>query len=319
LSDSLLLVTYFLGYFGFTVWAVNTGPFLTAATSERERSHAFSSRQVLSALGAFVGSLVAGFLPGLFAALLGSSPEDPAPYRYALLSAGALLFAGVPLLAATGSSVVRSPDSAKENHGRVPLTLIFIISAVCLLSIIGEGAARTFFNVYLDTGLSIPTSRIGTLSAVAQLLALPAATAMPLLAARVGKEKTVLFGSAARALCLLPLALLPHWLAAGGGFVGVVMLASFSRPVFTEYQQESVPPRWRAAMSGATTMAAGLSWAVASFGGGFLVAAIGYRALFLVGSALSLVGVGMFWAHFVAPDQRASRKSLALPAPSSPA
>jgi predicted MFS family arabinose efflux permease len=113
--------------------------------------------------------------------------------------------------------------------------------------------------------------------------------------------------------------LLPHWLAAGGGFVGVVMLASFSRPAFTAFQQESVPPRWRATMSGATTMAAGLSWAIAAFGGGALITAVGYRGLFLTGAAVSLVGVLIFWAHFIAPDRRTMGKTLSLPAPTSPA
>jgi predicted MFS family arabinose efflux permease len=78
-----------------------------------------------------------------------------------------------------------------------------------------------------------------------------------------------------------------------------------------------VPPRWRAAMSGATTMAAGLSWAIAAFGGGVLVSTVGYRGLFLGGAAVSLVGVLIFWAHVMAPDRRAMGAPRTLTAPSS--
>jgi MFS family permease len=161
LRSWLLLATYFTGNLGLMVWSVNANPFLIAATSGQERSHAFSLSFVLSALGAFAGSLVAGYLPEAFAALLGSSLEETAPYRYTLLSAGALLSAGIPPLVAAGRSVVRDRPEVAEDEGRVSLALVAIMSLVCVLSVFGEGTARTFFNVYLDKGLSISTSRIG--------------------------------------------------------------------------------------------------------------------------------------------------------------
>ena len=91
------------------------------------------------------------------------------------------------------------------------------MALVVLLQVAGEGAARTFFNVYLDAGLHVPTAQIGVLSAAGQLLAVPAALAAPLLMARWGKERTFVLGSLGMTLSLLPLALIFHWGAAGLG------------------------------------------------------------------------------------------------------
>jgi len=133
LRSALLLATCFVGNLGIRVWVVNGGPFLTAATSEQERSHAFSSGFGLAAVGAFVGSLVASFVPEALAALLGSSLVDPAPYRYTLLLAGALLFAGIPLFVATHPADVGLRQRAVKNKEKAPLALIAVMSLVVLV------------------------------------------------------------------------------------------------------------------------------------------------------------------------------------------
>jgi hypothetical protein len=45
---------------------------------------------------------------------------------------------------------------------------------------------RTFFNVYLDAGLAVPSAQIGTIMGAAQLLPIVAALAAPILMARLG-------------------------------------------------------------------------------------------------------------------------------------
>jgi len=44
----------------------------------------------------------------------------------------------------------------------------------------GETAARSFFNIYLDTALKTPTGGLGLVSGLAQLFSVPAALATPL-------------------------------------------------------------------------------------------------------------------------------------------
>ena len=74
------------------------------------------------------------------------------------------------------------------------------------------------------------------------------------------------------------------------------------------YNQEIVPPALRGAMSGATTMAAGLSWGSVAFGGGYLAAALGYRSLFLTGASVTAAGALLFWTYFRIPRGEFARR-----------
>ena len=60
------------------------------------------------------------------------------------------IFAGIPLLVATGHSVRGLRQEEIKGREKAYLTLIGVMSLVVLLALIGEGAAGTFLNVYLD-------------------------------------------------------------------------------------------------------------------------------------------------------------------------
>ena len=66
-----------------------------AATSSDERHLAFSVQAAIWPFFGFVGNLVGGLLPGLFAFLLGVTSTQAAPYRLALLLASAINFLAV--------------------------------------------------------------------------------------------------------------------------------------------------------------------------------------------------------------------------------
>jgi MFS family permease len=309
LQAGWVLASYLLGGLGLALYIVNANPFLMGTTSSEERSHAFSVQTALWPLAGFAGSLVGGLLPGLFASVLALSLDNPAPYRYPLWIAAVALIPAVVVMSATREIGSAHTQGTVADAGPAPYGLIALMALVVLLQVAGEGAARTFFNVYLDAGLHVPTAQIGVLSAAGQLLAVPAALATPLLMTRWGKERTFVLGSLGMALSLLPLALIPHWGAAGLGLMGMMALGSIARPANTVYHQEIVSPGWRAAMSGATTMAAGLSWSVMAFGGGYLITALGYRSLFLTGAGLTVAGALLFWAYFRVPRGELSSHS----------
>jgi MFS family permease len=92
-QPSLLVATYVLMNLGLSAFFVNGIPYLMRVTTPEEHNPAFSIQSALISLAAFAGSLLAGFLPDLFAQLLGLSVDQAAPYRYPLLL-GALLLVG---------------------------------------------------------------------------------------------------------------------------------------------------------------------------------------------------------------------------------
>jgi predicted MFS family arabinose efflux permease len=296
-----------LGYLGLAMWWVYSIPFLVNATGLGERNHAFSVQIALAPLAGVVGSLAGGALPGAFAALGGLSAEDPAVYGYSLLVAALLLVPAVLALLPTrdpSSEVLPAGVSASSTAGagsKAPYGLILLIGLVVWLRFAGNASANTFFNVYLDDGLGVSTALIGVVWAAGRLVSVPAALATPLAVARWGNVRTVVWGSLILALCMLPLALVPNWVVAGLAFVGMSSLFALTTGPVRVFSQELVTPAWRAAMSASMNIGVGLSIAVMSLWGGFAIAALGYRSLFLVAAGLTVAGALIFGFYFRVP------------------
>ncbi|HEU5100606.1 MAG TPA: MFS transporter [Roseiflexaceae bacterium] len=300
-----LMVSISVLYFGLALYFVNTAPYIMEAARPQQRTYIFSLQTALLALAAFVGSLSGGVLPPLIGTLLGSSPTQPEPYRYALLVAGLALLPG--MLAVHAARPAALPrESAPEvvaSMARAPLAgsliwLLALIAIVRVLQVSGLAVTTTFFNVYLDSELLVSTARIGLLISLGRLLGIPAALATGRLTARYGNRAVVIGASLGTALSILPIALISHWTAAGLSLIGVVGLSGIRYPASMVYFMEIVPPSQRATVSGLTEMAAGICFTAMTFGGGYLIAAFGYQSLFLLGAALTGLSALVFWRSF---------------------
>ena len=292
-----LFITWCFAFVGFAVYFVNTAPFAMKIAHQSERNHVFSVQAALWSLAGFAGSLVGGFLPGIFAIYLGVSLDQPAPYRYSLLTAGLLLIPSVLAIGATREGPTQ-PITERPAKGQAsPLRLIALLTLIRLLVVTGVGTLFTFFNVYMDAGLHISTVHIGVLSAIGRLLSIPTALIVPLLTRRWGNGHTAAWASLGTAVAMLPLILISHWSAAGLGFIGVLALTSIRYPAFLVYTMEVVSPAQRGTMSGAGEMASGLSFSAMALGGGYIIKAFGYRSFFLTGASLTVIGTLSFLAH----------------------
>jgi predicted MFS family arabinose efflux permease len=200
-------------------------------------------------------------------------------------------------MAAQGKET-QEKTSERPSGEAAPYRIIGLLAAVQLLQGAGEASVSSFFNVYLDDYLRIATRQIGTVTAVGQLLAAPAALVAPTLIERWGNRRTFVMTSCAMVVCMLPLVLVPSLWAAGLGFLGIIALASVWRPAIMVIRMELVSPEWWPVVNGASHMASGLSYSAIAFGGGHIITTVGYSSLFATGAAVSTVGILLFWMLF---------------------
>ncbi|MEM7124901.1 MAG: MFS transporter [Chloroflexota bacterium] len=308
-QETGIIITRLLNGAGFALYIVNAHPYLVNTTTSKDRDLAFALLVAIPPVAGFAGNLLAGLLPGMIAAWLGMPLDSPVPYRYPIYLAAILL---VPALFAlwTVEEVepermkVESPPEVRASSlptSSAPYFLIAALAVTALFRMAGEGATRSFFNVYLDTDLSVSTARIGALYAIGQIIAGPTALFSPMLIRRWGKVPVAVAGTIGIAASMVLMALVPHWAAVGAGFAGVIGMLSITRAVTTVYQMEIVAPEWRGLMSGTVSMAMGIGFTSMALGGGFIIPILGYQGLFLVGAAMVTFSALLFWVLFRVP------------------
>ena len=182
--------------------------------------------------------------------------------------------------------------------------------AVFLVAI-AEGAGHTFFNVYLDRKLEITTFQIGVIIALARIAGIPASLAAPDIARRLGNGQTVALGSLATAISLIPLALVPHWAAAGAAFIALNLSIGIVAPASYLFMFNLVAERWRLAIA-STSIGAGVTgFSAIALGGGFIIARMDYAIFFLISAGITSVGAILFWTLLVRREN-AIAPSIAL-------
>lgn len=311
LQPAWVLATYFTGCLGaLAVYMVNVTPYLMGVTAAHQHNHAFSLLSAIPTAAAFLGALAGGLLPGLFASLTAATEDMPGPYGLSLLVAALLLLPAVAAAARAGDPMLDSSPASGRAAGEssvAPVALMGTLAAILFVRACGQGTTRVFFNVYMDDGLQAPTALIGTLSAISQLVAIPAALAVPFLAGRWGNARTYVAAVLGMGVSLLPLSLWPRWEAAALGYLGSTVFFAIASPSITVFSQSLVPARWRPTMEGTVMMSVNLGRASMAFGGGYIIAGSGYSTLFLLGTAFMITGAVLFRLYFRRPRGELAR------------
>jgi MFS family permease len=298
---------------GWSMFSVNMVPTLTAMTDgQQNRTSTLSLNAVLQGAGSFLGTFVGGLLPGLFARLLNQSLDAPAPYRYALW-VGATV-SGLAILPLVFSGQIGTVASTARQERRSPFPLWPIVTTFAYVYVrhAGWATGRAFWNAYMDTDLHLSAAAIGGITSVGQALAILAPLINPRLAARRSNGWIAMMATMGIAVSLVPLALIPHWTAAGLSRLIFVVVSAVWLPAVQAFQMERIDPEWRSIGYGAVAMAMGSGFGSTSIVGGYIVAAAGYRTLFALGIALSLIAAGVMWGILRHTNKATS--SVAAPA-----
>ena len=292
---------------GFSLFFVNGAPYLLNVVDAANKHRAFALKTAGWSLAGFAGSLVGGVLPGVIAGLLTTTLADPAPYRLTLTVSGAIMALSALCLLRVRPLAPAAPSPRPESKGQssgegLQLTqsvilIVGVMTVIRLFQVAGSATVLVYFNVYMDRQLLVSTAMIGAIAAIGRLTGVPTALLTPALIQRWGIVKVVIWGSLLTSVCLLPMALVEHWLAAAIGFIGTLALTSVRYASFVVYILDLVPKSQQSIMAGSGEMAAGLSFAMMALGGGLLLSLFAFRDLFLLGALLSFVGTCAFWLH----------------------
>lgn len=328
------IVTYAMTLMGFSSYFVNSAPFLMTVVEHRRHNNAFAIQTALISLAAFGGSLLGGNLPVLIAAISPLTLEDPEPYRYTfMLVALAVLVAFVITLTLVEQSDETGTDHQTETRPDKPtdtpvnsapafsirqlampiIIIIGIMSLVRFLQLAGVATSVVYVNVYMDTVFGIDSSVIGTVASLGRLLAVPIVLLAPRLISRSSTGSVALWASLITVVCLLPIAFSSHWWGAALGYIGVLGLSNLRFTAFIIYILMLVPKKQQSIMAGAGETAAGFSFALMAWGGGYVATTYSFRELFLLGAILSGLGTFIFWVYLCQASMRKATEVGALP------
>ncbi len=302
-----LVAFYALMLTGFALFFVNGAPYLLNVVDTAYKHRAFALKTAGWALAGFAGSLVGGILPGMLASPLSATLSEPAPYRLTLTLASAVMALSAlfmlriqPLKPIAEPAANAQPGETKRAASTVTgslIALIGVMTIIRLFQVSGTATALVYFNVYMDQHLAVSTAMIGAIAAIGRLTGVPTALLTPAFIERWGIARVVLWSSLLTSLCLLPMALVEHWLAAALSFIGALALSSVRYASFVVYILDLVPKSQQSIMAGSGEMAAGLSFAMMALGGGLLLSIFAFRDLFMLGALFSFIGALTFWLH----------------------
>ena len=308
--EGWLIFNYALLLGGFSLFFVNGATYLINVVDTAYKHTAFALKTASWSLAGFAGSLIGGILPELIAGMQNLTLEDPAPYRSTLTMAAAMIALGALLIqrieplpqrikhkAQPLSATSTGQDSDRKDWTTPLILLIGMMTLIRLFQVAGSATVLVYFNVYMDRQLAVSTAMIGGIVAIGKLTGVPTALLTPWLVRRWGNVNVIIWAALLSSLCLLPLALVEHWLVAAVGFIGSLAIMSIRYTSFIVYILDLVPRVQQSVMAGSGEMAAGLSFACMALGGGIILSLFAFRDLFLLGALIPFIGTVMFWLH----------------------
>ncbi len=323
-----LLVTGFIAGVVTAFFLVVNAPYLTANSTPEERPQLFSLNIVVQLGTTVLGEVLGGALPQwlrmvpwLMAPLppqihwLLAEQSVARSYQLSLLTAGLIAVPSlIPLFLMSNDRKYRHAERPRtsslhfttlRNVGKmfavslhVLPTPFFALLLAWILVGLGAGLFIPYFNVYFVQHLGASSALFGLIDGGANGINALLTLVAPLLALRFGKINTVVFTR----LISIPLLLI-------FGFTNVLPLAALlylfrqgamdmSVGVFQVYSMEAVPVQRRGVANSGYNAAMQVSWAITTPLGGFLIAHVGYRPVFITGAVLYLIAIALLWLSF---------------------
>ncbi|HSH83225.1 MAG TPA: MFS transporter [Herpetosiphonaceae bacterium] len=331
---------------------VSAAPFMMRHSDAAARDHLFSANAAINIGFAGVGSLVAGYLPGLVAPLLSIDVESAAAYRWTFAIAGAgLVLSLIPLLLVDRG---RTPTPARMGHGRPPVddrpvtagrrqerpiaarrlaairtwlnrepwrTIInhrwLIIQLLVPPALISCGAAllMPYLNLFFKETFAIPDTVLGQIFAALGITTGFAALAGPIISGRIGKIGTIILTQAVSIPFLLLLGFVPMLYVAVGAALARAALFNMGSPLFDAFAMERIDENARPVVIGLINGAYSAGYIVAPAISTHVQERYGFAPLFVVTAiCYSFAVLANYW-FFVRQGRRTTVREAAQQVP----
>jgi MFS family permease len=287
------------------LYYLSQAPFMMKASDDKSRDILFSFSYGMFPLAGALGSLLAGYLPGLFRNVFGIT-GSAAAYQAAILTGVIASFAVlIPLAFIKGSESSPQEKNPGEATARVPVWKILFRPLTLKLAlpnlVIGFGAAILvpYFNVFFAERHQMSDAALGTLFSVGSLLTGLGCIIGPRLVGNLGgKIRTVVLGQAASLGFLLLIGFSPWaWLAAIG-FLMRGALMNMVAPLFDAYSLELTRESEHGAVNSIRNLAWNVGWAVGPYISGVVQGHWGFTPLFISTAVLYGVAISLTWIFF---------------------
>ena len=178
---------------GYALFSINLVPALMGLTSDENRNSAYAMSSVMRSLGTFVGTPLAGLLPGVIAVMIGANPDSPAPFRLALWVGPAIgLLALIPLLRIAEAEQIDPKADKTTLPGSFPIAPVGLLILFVCFSQAASATCHSFCTAFMDVELRLSTNMIGWITSSGQLASVFAPMLLPMLARRRGNGWTLM-------------------------------------------------------------------------------------------------------------------------------
>lgn len=281
-------------------------PFILEWTPADQRGYAAAVSFSVVSLSTTLGSLIGGFAPSIFSALLsGIGEESVQAYRWTLASGTIIASLGLIPMFMMGearrsrprrdvhvSTAVESVAQKRQTRG----DMWMFIMAGGVMSI-GVGMVQPFYNVYLKT-LGASDHAVGNIYAIGGAVAAVLGLTAPYMTNRLGALRAVVVLRLAIVPFYLPLIFMPSIGIAVAAFIVRQISINMAWPIDSTFIGEVLPPRARAGIYGMRSTAWNIGIAAASFVGGRIIVQSGYHWTFVGIIISTAIAALMFYGYF---------------------
>lgn len=290
--------------------------FVTEDVSATARNAAFGRLAFGSSLGATAG----GLLALLVSATHLSGAAATAAYRPVWLAtaAASALAGSLALGLAEPSSALRAERGRGGRAMRFPRRsrpLLYRLWTTNTLNGVAVGMFGPFVTYWLFRRFDAGPAKIGVLFAVINVAAMGSTLSAARLAVRFGLVRTVAVVRTLQAVLLVPMALSPSFVVAGGVYLLRMVVQRVGLPLRQSYAIGQADPAERASVAAMSNLPSQLAMAGSPLVSGYLFDEVSLAAPFEIAAVFQLANALTFWGFFhdLAPEEE--RLAAARPPP----